>query len=61
MEWGRAYIDQIKLCDAVTEIDAWAKANEKPLVDLAKQAALVYDRVTDVEKTRREELAQVVQ
>ena len=61
VEWGRSYVEQIKLCETVAEVDAWAKANEKPLVDLAKMASQVFDRVTDVEKTRREELEQATQ
>ena len=58
VDWGRAYIEAIKGCETIEDVKAWAKANDQFLRDLAKAAPQVYDRVTDVEKTRREELAQ---
>lgn len=57
VDWGRAYIEAIKGCESIEDVKAWAKANDQFLRDLAKAAPQVYDRVTDVEKTRREELA----
>jgi hypothetical protein len=54
-------VEQIKLCDATDEIDAWMKANDKPLEALEKTAPEVYDRVIAVEKSRREELGQISQ
>ena len=61
VEWGRKLVEQIKLCDETDEIDAWMKANDKSLKELEEKAPQVYDRVVDVEKTRREQLGQVAQ
>lgn len=57
VDWGREYVEQIKLADTLELVDAWSAANEVPLKDLSQLAPAVYSRVLDVEKTRRGELA----
>jgi hypothetical protein len=61
VDWGRMLVEQIKLCNDIEGIDSWMKANDSGLKDLEKMAPQIYDRVCDVEKTRREELGQVAQ
>jgi hypothetical protein len=57
VDWGRELVEQFKLCEQVTDLDAWLIANEEPLAELKDRAPGVYERVMDVEKTRRNELA----
>jgi hypothetical protein len=56
VDWGRAYIEAVKGCETIDDLKAWSDANDQFLRDLAKAAPQVYDRVTDVEKTRKEQL-----
>lgn len=61
VDWGRKLVEQIKLCDEPSEIDAWMAVNDRALKDLEAKAPQVYDRVVAVEKSRREQLGQVAQ
>jgi hypothetical protein len=57
VDWGRALVEQFKLCQTPAALDGWLASNDKALEELEKLAPQVHERVMDVEKTRREELA----
>ena len=57
VDWGRELVEQFKLCETLDEVEAWHHANVTPLSELKEKAPGVYDRVMDVETTRRTELA----
>ncbi len=58
VDWGRAYVEQIKLCESNTELTAWQKANNNALKDMEKMAPQVYERIVAVEDERRQQLAE---
>ena len=57
VDWGRELVEQFKLCETLDEVEAWHHANVTPLSELKEKAPGIYDRVMDVETTRRNELA----
>lgn len=56
VDWGRAYVEQIKLSDTVEEMTAWWTANKAALKDMEKMAPQVFERIVAVEEDRKAQL-----
>lgn len=56
VDWGRAYVEQIKLAETSEELTAWWTANKGALKDMEKMAPQVYERIVAVEEERKEQL-----